>query len=93
MQSTNELLAFLAISGSGVYSKVRLNGSLSILLTMGRETARQKGDPMKRLVMKLAMVLLAFALAGCATMGSNGHEGAEVKCPACGYEFNVPSDA
>ncbi len=48
---------------------------------------------MKRLVMKLAMVLLAFALAGCATMGSNGHEGAEVKCPACGYEFNVPSDA
>lgn len=48
---------------------------------------------MKRLVLKLTMVVLALALAGCATMGGNGHGGEKVKCPACGYEFNMPSDA
>lgn len=48
---------------------------------------------MKRLVMMLAMVVLVFTLAGCATTGSKGHEDTAVKCPACGYEFNVPSDA
>lgn len=49
---------------------------------------------MKGLALKLTMVLLAFALAGCAAVGSNGHdhEGEPVKCPACDYEFYVPSD-
>lgn len=48
---------------------------------------------MKRLAMKLAMIFLVLALAGCATTAGNGHKGTDVKCPACGYEFNVPSDA
>jgi hypothetical protein len=48
---------------------------------------------MKRLAMKLAMVVLVLVLAGCATTAGNSHKDADVKCPACGYEYNVPSDA
>lgn len=37
--------------------------------------------------------MLAAALSGCAMHQAGMKEGAKVKCPACGYEFNVPSDA
>jgi predicted small secreted protein len=46
---------------------------------------------MKRIKMLLGMIVVAAVLAGCATTG--GMEGQKVKCPACGYEFNVPSSA
>jgi predicted small secreted protein len=48
---------------------------------------------MKRIKLLLGMMLVAFMLAGCATTGGHMHGGETVKCPACGYEFNVPSDA
>lgn len=48
---------------------------------------------MKRMKVLFGMLLVAFMLAGCATTGGTGHAGEKVKCPACGYEFNVPSDA
>ena len=49
---------------------------------------------------KLASVMLTgfvvALLAGCAATGSkmddHGMMGGQVKCPACGYEFNVPND-
>jgi len=40
---------------------------------------------MKKLLALITIVLLTASLSACAT-GSNG---AKVKCPACGYEFNV----
>lgn len=43
---------------------------------------------MKRARVILGMLLVAVFLAGCATTGA----GNAVKCPACGYEFNVPND-
>ena len=48
---------------------------------------------MKRIKLLLGMLLVTFMLAGCATTGGTPHSGDAVKCPACGYEFNVPSDA
>lgn len=48
---------------------------------------------MKRTKLLVWVLLTAFLLAGCATTGSTTHESEKVKCPACGYEFNVPSDA
>lgn len=48
---------------------------------------------MKRMKLLVGTLFLAFLLAGCATTGGTGHDGESVKCPACGYEFNVPSDA
>jgi hypothetical protein len=48
---------------------------------------------MKRIKMLLGMIVAAALLAGCAATGGTGMEGQAVKCPACGYEFNVPSDA
>lgn len=47
---------------------------------------------MKRLVVMLSMLALVVVLGGCATKAGNGVEGENVKCPACGYEFNVPGD-
>lgn len=49
---------------------------------------------------KLASVLLTgfvvALLAGCASTGSkmddHGMMSSTVKCPACGFEFNVPND-
>lgn len=48
---------------------------------------------MKRIKLLLGMLLVSFMLAGCATTGGTPHGDETVKCPACGYEFNVPSDA
>jgi predicted small secreted protein len=48
---------------------------------------------MKKIKILLGLLLVAFVLAGCASTGGTMHDGESVKCPACGYEFNVPSDA
>ncbi len=48
---------------------------------------------MKRIKALLWIVAAAVLLAGCATTGGTSMEGKAVKCPACGFEFNVPSDA
>jgi hypothetical protein len=48
---------------------------------------------MKRIKLLLGMLFVTLMLAGCATTGGTTHDGEAVKCPACGYEFNVPSDA
>ncbi len=48
---------------------------------------------MKRIKALLWMVVAAVLLAGCATTSGTMDEGKTVKCPACGFEFNVPSDA
>lgn len=48
---------------------------------------------MKRIKLLFGMLLVTFMLAGCATTGGPMHGDETVKCPACGYEFNVPSDA
>lgn len=47
------------------------------------------GDRMKKLMTLVMVTMLAFSLSGCATM--KGGEKARVKCPACGYEFDVPA--
>ncbi len=41
---------------------------------------------MKKVLILLTTVILAVSLSACA--GKTG-ETAKVKCPACGYEFNV----
>ncbi|MEZ4601136.1 MAG: hypothetical protein R2940_15205 [Syntrophotaleaceae bacterium] len=48
---------------------------------------------MKRIKALVGMILAALLLAGCATTGTRSSDGATVKCPACGYEFNTPSEA
>ncbi len=48
---------------------------------------------MKKLASLLLTLLLVAALSGCAMSRTGMKEGAKVKCPACGYEFNMPSDA
>jgi hypothetical protein len=47
---------------------------------------------MRKLVILLSAVFLVAYLSACATMG--GTNGAKVKCPACGHEFNyvAPSE-
>lgn len=42
---------------------------------------------MKKLVLLLTAVFMVASLSACATMG--GENGAKVKCPACGHEFNT----
>jgi formate dehydrogenase maturation protein FdhE len=42
---------------------------------------------MKKLVSLLMVGVLALSLAACAT----GKDKVRVKCPACGYEFDAPS--
>lgn len=44
---------------------------------------------MKKLVSLVVMATLAFSLSACAGMGKK--ETTRVKCPACGYEFQVPA--
>jgi hypothetical protein len=43
---------------------------------------------MKKLVSLLMMVLLALSLTACAT---GGKDKVRTKCPACGYEFDAPT--
>ena len=44
---------------------------------------------MKKLLVLLTAIVLATSLFACApTTGGS----AKVKCPACGYEFDVPTD-
>lgn len=44
---------------------------------------------MKKLLSYLILMLAALSLAACA--GKGGKETAKVKCPACGYEFQMPA--
>lgn len=44
---------------------------------------------MKKLVSLLMVGLLALSLAACAATG--GKDKVRTKCPACGYEFDAPS--
>ncbi len=43
---------------------------------------------MKKMAMLLMVVTMAVSLSACATVRKE--EKARVKCPACGYEFEVP---
>jgi len=45
---------------------------------------------MKRLVSIMLVTLLALSLTACATTG--GGDKVRVKCPACGYEFDAPTE-
>jgi hypothetical protein len=53
----------------------------------------RKEAKMKRINALLGIVVAAILLAGCATTGARSMEGEAVKCPACGFEFNQPSEA
>lgn len=44
---------------------------------------------MKKLVALVVMTMLALSISACAPMGKKGTT--RVKCPACGYEFEVPA--
>jgi hypothetical protein len=48
---------------------------------------------MKRNLSLLVLAVLTFILSGCAMNSGKSYEGEKVRCPACGYEFNVPSQA
>ena len=43
---------------------------------------------MKKLVSLLMMALLALSVTACAT---GGKDKVRTKCPACGYEFDAPT--
>lgn len=43
---------------------------------------------MKKLATWILIALVAFSVSACASMGSGS--GTKVKCPSCGYEFEVP---
>lgn len=52
----------------------------------------EEGDMvMKRVKVLFGLLVAALILAGCATTGTNMHDGM-VKCPMCGHEFNMPND-
>ena len=44
---------------------------------------------MKQLVALLTITVLVLSLTACAATG--GKDKVRVKCPACGYEFDAPS--
>ena len=44
---------------------------------------------MKKIISLVVMAMLALSLSACAGMGKK--ETTRVKCPACGYEFEVPA--
>jgi hypothetical protein len=44
---------------------------------------------MRKLVSLVLTMMLALTLSACAGMGKK--EATRVKCPACGYEFEVPA--
>ncbi|BCR03050.1 hypothetical protein DESUT3_01190 [Desulfuromonas versatilis] len=44
---------------------------------------------MKKLITLVLVSMLALSLSACAT--TKGGDKARVKCPACGYEFEVPA--
>lgn len=46
------------------------------------------GDWMKQLVSLLMVAVLALSLTACAT---GGKDKVRTKCPACGYEFDAPT--
>ncbi len=45
---------------------------------------------MRKLVSLLTAMVLAISLSACAGMHHEKEKTMHVKCPACGYEFNVP---
>ncbi len=63
------------------------------VLPTGKVKVLQKGDFMKRLALMFSILALALVLGGCATKTGNDLDAQKTKCPACGFEFNVPSDA
>ena len=46
-------------------------------------------EMMKKLVFLMVLSVFAFSLAGCANKASK--DPTRVKCPSCGYEFEVPA--
>jgi len=44
---------------------------------------------MRKVVSLVLATMLAISLSACASMSKK--EGTRVKCPACGYEFEVPA--
>jgi len=44
---------------------------------------------MKKLVLLVLLAALTTNLSACAQWGNAGHT--KTKCPACGYEFDVPA--
>lgn len=49
-----------------------------------------KEEKMKKAISMLLLVLFAASLTACAT--TTGTDAQRVKCPACGYEFDVPAE-
>ena len=45
---------------------------------------------MKKLISFVLVAMLALSLSACAGMGKK--EATRVKCPACGYEFDAPTE-
>jgi hypothetical protein len=58
-------------------------------IAVRQQNPRKGGAWMKKLVSLLMMGVLALSLAACAATG--GKDKVRVKCPACGYEFDAPS--
>jgi hypothetical protein len=52
--------------------------------------SREGGEKMKTFVTVLLVGMLALSLGACAKKASG--EKVRVKCPACGYEFEVPAE-
>lgn len=48
-------------------------------------------EVLKRLTSLLTALMLVVSLAACATTPRD--ESIRIKCPACGYEFDAPSDS
>jgi Flp pilus assembly protein TadD len=45
---------------------------------------------MKRVFTGVLTVMMVFSLVACA--GTSGDQKVRVKCPACGYEFDAPTE-
>jgi Flp pilus assembly protein TadD len=45
---------------------------------------------MKKVATGLLAVMMVLSLVACA--GTNGDQKIRVKCPACGYEFDAPTE-
>jgi ABC-type oligopeptide transport system substrate-binding subunit len=52
----------------------------------GKEVKR-----MKRILSMLVAMVIALSLAACATTPSHKHSYKQIKCPACGYQFDTPT--
>jgi predicted nucleic acid-binding Zn ribbon protein len=62
----------------------------AIKLMAQTDSTMKGGQRMKQVFTGVLVVLMVFALTACA--GKSGDQKVRVKCPACGYEFNAPTD-